>query len=242
MGLRRRVSSKTRWRGIILIEAIKYVTPPSASSRPPSLTSRTNSLHPRAVLRVLILRITRRPLLSPPIPERDFDPAQLPSSASSDAATSPTLAPSSPPSSLPSTPEHLRNNHVPLPPHPLLVPPPPREEPMPVKDYLLSKALSTASVKLPTALMKKLSSPKDWIAELIYVLRPLVYGAYSPSSLILPSILTGWDTMNSDHALTRPNHERPARHRPRARVRAPPAPPRAPSHSVVRALRVRAPR
>ncbi|KAF7799534.1 hypothetical protein EIP86_010771 [Pleurotus ostreatoroseus] len=151
MGLRRTVSSKARWRGVILIEAIK------------------------AILRMLLLRITRRPLLSQPLPERDFDPSLLPPASDT---SSPTLAPSSPPSSVPSTPEHLRNNHIPLPPHPLLVPPPPNQQSAPVEDFLLPKALTASSVKLPTGLMRSLSSPKDWVAEFIYVLRPLVYGKH----------------------------------------------------------------
>ncbi|OCH96144.1 peroxisome membrane protein [Obba rivulosa] len=150
MGLRRKASPRTRWRGIVLLEVIK------------------------AGLRLLLLRITRRPLLSPPIPEREFDPASLPPASDT---SSPTLAPSSLPPSLPSTPEHLRNNHVPLPMHPLLTPPPPMQSHVPVEDYLLTKALTTSDVKSPTSLVKPLATPKDWIAEVIYILRPLVYAA-----------------------------------------------------------------
>ncbi|KDQ63594.1 hypothetical protein JAAARDRAFT_29616 [Jaapia argillacea MUCL 33604] len=150
MGMARKVSVKTKWRGIVLLEIIK------------------------ATLRLLLVRITRRPLLSPPIPERDFDPASItpPSNTSS-----PTLAPSSAPSSAPSTPEHLRNNHSPLPPHSLLTPPPPMQSPIPIEDFLLPKALTTSSVKAPTYLVKPLSSPKDWLAEVIYIVRPLVYAS-----------------------------------------------------------------
>jgi len=148
MGLRRKVSLRNRWRGVVLLEFIK------------------------AILRLVLLRITKRPLLSPPIPEREIDPsALLPESDTS----SPTLAPSSPPSSLPSTPEHLRNNHVPLPLHPLLTPPPPTQSPVPVEDFLLPKALNTSSVKAPTSLVQPLTSPKDWLGEFVYILRPLVY-------------------------------------------------------------------
>lgn len=71
----------------------------------------------------MLLRTTRRPLLSPLVPERDFDPSMLPDNLSE--ASSPTLAPSSPPQSVSSTPDHLRNNRIPLPPHPLIVQPPP---------------------------------------------------------------------------------------------------------------------
>ncbi|KAI0076059.1 peroxisome membrane protein [Panus rudis PR-1116 ss-1] len=150
MGLRRKVSSKTKWRGIVIIEVVK------------------------AVLRTILLRITRRPLISPPIPEREFDPSAL---SLLDESPSPTLVPSTPSSSVPSTPDHLRNNHVPLPPHPLLTPPPPSRSDAPVEDFLLPKALTTSSVRTPISLVKALSSPKDWLAETIYILRPLIYAA-----------------------------------------------------------------
>lgn len=150
MGLRRRVSAKGRWRGIIVLEAVK------------------------AILRLILLRTTRRPCLSPPIPERDLDPANLPSVSTT---SSPTLVASSPPPSPPGTPEHLRNNHVPLLPHPLLAssPPPTTKQTSSVEDYILSKALTTSSVKTPTSLVKPLVSPKDWLAEGLYIIRPLVY-------------------------------------------------------------------
>ncbi|KAI0296159.1 peroxisome membrane protein [Russula brevipes] len=148
MGLRRRVNSKNRWRVITLLEAVK------------------------AVLKFTLLRITRRPLISPPIPERDIDPESLsPPSTNS----SPTLVPSSLGSSPPGTPEHLRNNHEPLPLHPLFGAPPPTNRTSVVEDFLLSKALSTSSVKNPTLLVKPLLSPQEWIAESVYVLRPLIY-------------------------------------------------------------------
>ena len=128
----------------------------------------------RAVIRFALLRTTRRPLVGPSVPERDFDIASLPPPSNS---SSPTLAPSSPSPSPPQTPDHLKNNHVPLQPHYLLVPPPPPTTVVsPVEDFLLPKALSTSSVKAPSALMKPLSSPRDWLVESLYILRPLIYG------------------------------------------------------------------
>ncbi|KAI0815009.1 peroxisome membrane protein [Irpex lacteus] len=150
MGLRRSVSNKARWRGVVFLEAVK------------------------AILRLLILRITRRPVLSTPVPERDFDPAVLPPGSES---SSPTLAPSSPPSSIPSTPEHLKNNHVPLPAHPLIVQPPPPTNQAPIEEFLLSKALSPSSMKVPTSLLRRLNSPQHWLGEIVYILRPLIYVA-----------------------------------------------------------------
>ncbi|KAJ7103567.1 peroxisomal membrane protein PEX16 [Mycena belliarum] len=148
MGLRRKVTPRTRWRGVVLLEIIK------------------------AVLRIMLLRITRRPLLSPPIPERDFDPASVPASTDE---PSPNIAPSSHSSSPPATPTHLQNNRVPLPPHPLLTSPPPNPTDTSAEDYLLPKALTTSSVKPSHSLLKTLSSHRDWLAEFLYILRPLVY-------------------------------------------------------------------
>lgn len=133
----------------------------------------TSRIPCRVVLKFTLLRITRRPLMSPPIPERDIDPENLPPPS---AHSSPTLAPSSLGSSPPGTPEHLQNNHEPLPPHPLLTAPPPTNRTSMVEDFLLSKALTTSSVKNPTSLVKPLLAPREWIAEGIYILRPLIYG------------------------------------------------------------------
>jgi peroxin-16 len=134
----------------------------------------------RAILRLLILRTTRRPLASPPIPEREFDPSALPETSS--VSSSPTLAPSSAPGSPPRTPDHLRNNHIPLSHqphqslHPLLTPPPPMQAPTPVEDFLLPKALTTADVRSPLALIKPFMGLSDLSSEITYILRPLVYG------------------------------------------------------------------
>jgi peroxin-16 len=166
MGLRRKVSTKNRWRGIVLLETIKCVRLGRVRA-PAEKTIR------RAVLRLVLVRITHRPLLTPPIPERDFDPSTLPSPSN---ASSPTLVPTSPSHSLPTTPEHLKNNHVPLDPHPLLLPSPSNRSDMSVEDYLQPKALTTSSVKVSTSLIKALSSPQDWLSEIIYIIRPLVYG------------------------------------------------------------------
>jgi len=128
----------------------------------------------RMILRFTLLKITTRPLVSPPIPERDIDPGSLPTAS---AHTSPTLAPTSPPSSPPLTPNHLKNNHMPLHPSALMhTPPPPARSDTSVEDYLLPKALTTSSVKPSLLLMKPLSSPLEWLSEFIYIIRPWIYG------------------------------------------------------------------
>ncbi|KAF9475989.1 peroxisomal membrane protein PEX16 [Pholiota conissans] len=149
MALRRKVSEKIKWRSIILLEVIK------------------------ASLRLILLKLTNRPLVSPPLPERDFDPTTLPSLSN---ATSPTLAPSSPSHSRPTTPDHLRNNLIPMEihPHPLLTS---SQSDVSAEDFLLPKALTTSAVKPSLSLIRPLSASRDWIAEVIYVLRPLVYAS-----------------------------------------------------------------
>jgi peroxin-16 len=130
----------------------------------------------RAVLRLFLLRVTRRPLVTPLVPEREFDPAAMPTSPS--ASSSPTLAPSSAPPSPPRTPDHLKNNHIPLSDsvHPLLAPPPPMQAPTPVESFLLSKALTPSAVRSPLALIRPFTGIMDLSSEIIYILRPLVYG------------------------------------------------------------------
>ncbi|KIM85153.1 hypothetical protein PILCRDRAFT_349833 [Piloderma croceum F 1598] len=155
MGLRRKVSSQNKWRAIVSLEVLK------------------------ALLRLVLLRITRRPLLAPPIPERDFDPASLPTPSNT---SSPTLAPSSPSSSPPATPDHIKNNHVPLPPHPLLGLSSSSPSDLSVEEYLLPKALTTSAVKPSTSLVRTLSSPIEWLSEIIYILRPLIYATLSATN------------------------------------------------------------
>jgi peroxin-16 len=144
-------------------------------------------------------------MISPPVPERDFDPALLPPPSN---ASTPTLVPSTPTSSPPTTPEHLRNNHIPLSsqPHFLLAQPPPAPSDSSIEDFLLPKALTTTSVKMPTALVEVLAAPQDWLSEVIYILRPLVYGRL-PICSNWPYFLTEGPTVSllySDRHSNRP--------------------------------------
>lgn len=201
MGLRRKASNRVRWRAVVLMECVKYV-------RICADTSSVSDPHPspritRAILRFALLRITRRPLVGPPVPERDFDIASLPPPSTS---SSPTLAPSSPSTSPPQTPDHLKNNHVPLQPHHLLVPPPPPATVIsPVDEFLLPKALSTSSVKAPFALMKPLSTPRDWLVESLYILRPLIYGKTFNDGIQMDCA----HHLRSYHVVSRQKHKQP---------------------------------
>jgi len=62
---------------------------------------------------------------------------------------------------------------MPLPLHPLFST---EHTELSAEDYLLPKALTLSSVKPALRLVKALSSPLDWLSEIIYISRPLVYG------------------------------------------------------------------
>ncbi|KDQ16718.1 hypothetical protein BOTBODRAFT_156651 [Botryobasidium botryosum FD-172 SS1] len=149
MTLRRKTSSGNVWKGIVALESVK------------------------AALRLFLLRLTRRPLLSPPIPERDFEPSQ-------EASPTPKPTPIAlPPQNSDSVPAHLRNNHIP---HPFTPPDSAPASPVstvvPVDEYLRTKALTTTDIRSsinPTSLLRSLSSSRDWVAEVLYILRPLIY-------------------------------------------------------------------
>jgi len=47
-----------------------------------------------------------------------------------------------------------------------------------VEDFLLPKALTTISVKPSLSLLKTLSAPQEWLAEIVHILRPLIYGTF----------------------------------------------------------------
>ncbi|CEL57903.1 Peroxisomal membrane protein PEX16 OS=Yarrowia lipolytica (strain CLIB 122 / E 150) GN=PEX16 PE=3 SV=1 [Rhizoctonia solani AG-1 IB] len=142
MGMRRKFKKQTVWKGVFALETIK------------------------AALRLFLLKLTRRPVLLPPIPEREIDPAAM----SLDPLSEPTNESSTPPR----TPDHIKNNRHALP-SPLLTPPKGGAKPMPIEDYLMNKALSTDDLRAPTRLMDILASPRDWLAELLFIARPLVY-------------------------------------------------------------------
>ena len=65
---------------------------------------------------------------------------------------------------------------MPLPPHGLLTDLPQSRSETAAEEYLLQKALTPSSVKPSLSLVQSLYSPQDWLAEVIYILRPLVYG------------------------------------------------------------------
>ncbi|KAJ5156508.1 Peroxisome membrane protein Pex16 [Penicillium capsulatum] len=134
----RRRGQKTRWRVVVFIEFAK------------------------AVCRLLLLRLTNsRPLVSPPLPEREVDPRSLEEEDQGDwnGMSSPVSERSSDLSwtmprtglSLPSLPD--AND---------------------VSNYLISKVLTADDIKPPKTLLHRVTG-QGQLAEVLYILRPVVY-------------------------------------------------------------------
>lgn len=134
----RRRGQKTRWRVVVFIEIAK------------------------AFCRLLLLRLTNsRPLVSPPLPEREVDPRSSEEDENCDwnGMDSPTSERSSDLSwtmprtgmSLPSLPNV--ND---------------------VSNYLISKVLTADDIKPPKALLHRITG-QGQLAEVLYILRPVVY-------------------------------------------------------------------
>lgn len=142
----RRRGEKVRWRVVVVIEAVK------------------------AFCRLILLRLTKsRPLVSPPLPEREVDP-RPPTEENSDEADgdgadrSGTESPPSEGSSsdlswtMPRTGLSLPN----LP------------ESSDVSNYLITKVLTADDIKPPKTLLHRVSGMGQ-LAEVLYILRPLLY-------------------------------------------------------------------
>jgi peroxin-16 len=77
-------------------------------------------------------------------------------------------------------PQHLLNNHVPFnatgKPHPLLssLKDAPLTRPV-IEDYLLPKALTPSLVRSPVSLVRPIAGAGQWVSEVLYILRPLIY-------------------------------------------------------------------
>ncbi|KAJ4398360.1 hypothetical protein N0V91_010271 [Didymella pomorum] len=134
----KRKGEKMRWRVVVLLEIIK------------------------AVCRLLLLRLTNsRPLLSPPLPQREIDPSSLEdSSASADGMDTP-----------PSERSVEAENWT-MPRTGLSMPSLPDSSD--ISSYLLSKVLTADDIKPPKALLHRVSG-KGELAEALYILRPVAY-------------------------------------------------------------------
>ncbi|OQE76627.1 hypothetical protein PENNAL_c0065G08858 [Penicillium nalgiovense] len=135
----RRRGQKTRWRVVIFIEFAK------------------------AVCRLLLLRLTNsRPLVSPPLPEREVDPR-----------TTEEEEPQSDWNGM-NTPVSDRSSDLSwtMPRTGLYLPSLPDVND--VSNYLISKVLTADDIKPPKALLHR-ATGQGQLAEVLYILRPLVY-------------------------------------------------------------------
>ncbi|KAF2146104.1 uncharacterized protein K452DRAFT_315358 [Aplosporella prunicola CBS 121167] len=134
----KRKGEKMRWRVIVLLEAVK------------------------AICRLLLLRLTNsRPLLSPPLPQREFDPSTLEENSGSILEET-----ESPPN------EKIDDAGWAMPRTGLSMPSLPDSSD--ISSYLLSKVLTADDIKPPKALLHRVTG-KGEVAECLYILRPVIY-------------------------------------------------------------------
>lgn len=164
----KRRSEKARWRVVVLLEIVK------------------------ALCRLVLLRLTNsRPLLSPPLPKRDIDPAALEEfshleldSQQSSMSNTKTRRLAADPSGT----THSMSDADSFEDDPEAESPSQRGWFMPrtgltlpalpaatdITSYLLSKVLTAEDVKPPRALLHRVSGPGR-LAEVLYILRPVIY-------------------------------------------------------------------
>lgn len=147
----KRRGEKSRWRVVVMLETIK------------------------AFCRLILLRLTNsRPLLSPPLPEREFDPSTLEESTESQGGegdesvegVESNRATSGGSSSVAS------DERWTMPRTGLSLPSLP--DPSDISNYLLSRVVKGDDIKPPKALLHRVSGLGE-IAEIMHVLRPVIY-------------------------------------------------------------------
>ena len=134
----KRKGEKTRWRVVVLLEAIK------------------------ALCRLVLMRLTNsRPLLSPPLPEREV--VEEKSQPDEEVIPSP-----------PSERSEAGSEQWTMPRTSLTLPPLPSSND--ISSYLMSKVLTADDIKPPKALLHRVSGLGE-AAEVMYILRPVIYAA-----------------------------------------------------------------
>ncbi|KIV98576.1 uncharacterized protein PV09_09625 [Verruconis gallopava] len=144
----KRRSDRARWRVVVGLEMVK------------------------AICRLLLLRLTNsRPLLSPPLPEREVDPSKLEEKASETASSifddSGTALPgeAAGTSSDSDTSWTMPRTGLSLPSLP---------DSSDISSYLLSKVMTADDVKPPKALLHRVRGMGE-LAEVMYIIRPVIY-------------------------------------------------------------------
>ena len=139
---RRAAASAGRWRAVVGLEAVK------------------------AACRLLLLRLTNsRPLLSPPLPEREVDPSALEEEAPRGGGRRRGGRRRASPGSSDDAKWTMPRTGLTLPSLP---------DSSDISSYLLSKVMKADDIKPPKALLHRVSG-KGELAEILYILRPLIY-------------------------------------------------------------------
>ena len=140
----KRRGEKAKWRVVVMLEAIK------------------------AICRLILMRLTNsRPLLSPPLPEREVvEEKQQPYDEEMVVHT--------PPSERSAALSEAGSEQWTMPRTSLTLPPLPTSED--ISSYLMSKVLTADDIKPPKALLHRVSGIGE-AAEVMYILRPVIYAA-----------------------------------------------------------------
>lgn len=134
----KRKGEKVRWRVVVVLEVVK------------------------AICRLLLLRLTNsRPLLSPPLPQREFDPSSLEENTEESLGGT-------------ETPKTERSDDAAwtMPRTGLSLPSLPDSHD--ISSYLLSKVLTADDIKPPKALLHRVTGNGEF-AEVLYIIRPVIY-------------------------------------------------------------------
>lgn len=140
----KRKGEKIRWRVVVVLEMVK------------------------ALCRLVLMRLTNsRPLVSPPLPEREVDPRTLEeendrSQWDGMALATPPLS-ESPDSSLGWT---MPRTGLSLPSLP---------DTSEISEYLLKKVLTADDIKPPKQLLHRVTTAQGQLAEVMWILRPVIY-------------------------------------------------------------------
>lgn len=143
----KRKSERIRWRVVVLIEAIK------------------------AICRLLLMRLTNsRPLVSPPLPEREVDPRAAQSENVDNEQWDGMGTPPAPPPPISESGSELNWT---MPRTGFSMPSLP--DSTEITDYLLRKVLTADDIKAPERLLHRMTTAQAQIAETMWILRPLIY-------------------------------------------------------------------
>ncbi|KAK3709586.1 hypothetical protein LTR37_010807 [Vermiconidia calcicola] len=138
----KRKGERTRWRVVVLLEAIK------------------------ALCRLVLMRLTNsRPLLDPPLPEREVVPEQPQQEEE---------VIHSPPSERSNSHSDAGSEQWTMPRTSLTLPPLPNSDD--ISSYLMSKVLTADDIKPPKALLHRVSGLGE-AAEIMYIVRPVIYAS-----------------------------------------------------------------